>query len=281
VAAQLVVAALADHVGDVPVRAAVDHHAALQELATAGYTGLTMDGVARRAQTGKAALYRRWASKNDLVLDAVLRVLPDPREIALSESVRDNLLAALTIMTDTLAGRAAFPSIDVMVQVLGEPELRKAFGARVIEPGCASSRQSCARAPHAVRSIPNPPPHSSPGPAPPWSSRRSSSPASPRRGQSSPESSTRSSCPYCANRIDQDRPKTSNRSEQRQRMPHCGNVRIRRSVCTCPVRSADPLPPGLRPRCPAEESASFGVTEKAPLVTSIGVFMVAGWRRSG
>jgi AcrR family transcriptional regulator len=110
------------------------YQAALQELATAGYTGLTMDGVARRAQTGKAALYRRWASKNDLVLDAVLRVLPDPREIALSESVRDNLLAALTIMTDTLAGRAAFPSIDVMVQVLGEPELRKAFGARVIEP---------------------------------------------------------------------------------------------------------------------------------------------------
>jgi AcrR family transcriptional regulator len=110
------------------------YQAALQELAATGYTGLTMDGVARRAQTGKAALYRRWASKKDLVLDALWRVLPDPRELAPSDSVRDNLVAALTIMTDTLAGRAALPSLDVMVQVLGEPELRKAFGARVIQP---------------------------------------------------------------------------------------------------------------------------------------------------
>jgi AcrR family transcriptional regulator len=110
------------------------YQATLHELATTGYAGLTMDGVARRAETGKAALYRRWASKKELVLDALLRGLPDPREIALSDSVRDNLLAALTIMTDTLAGRAAFPSLDVMVQVLGEPELRNTFGARVIEP---------------------------------------------------------------------------------------------------------------------------------------------------
>lgn len=109
-------------------------YATLKEMDATGYTGLTMDGVARRAQTGKASLYRRWASKKDLVLDALLRVLPDPRELALSDSVRDNLVAALTVMTDTLAGRAAFPSLDVMVQVLGEPELRRAFRARVIEP---------------------------------------------------------------------------------------------------------------------------------------------------
>jgi AcrR family transcriptional regulator len=125
------------------------YRATLQELAATGYPGLTMDGVARRAQTGKAALYRRWASKKDLVLDALLQVLPDPREIALSDSVRDNLVAALTIMTDTLAGRAAYPSLDVMVQVLGEPELRKAFAARVVEPRLrliqAILRQSAAR----------------------------------------------------------------------------------------------------------------------------------------
>jgi len=110
------------------------YHAAVQELAAIGYRGLTMDGVARRAQTGKAALYRRWSSKKELVLDALLRALPDPREIALSGSVRDNLLAALGIMTDTLAGRTASPGLDVLVQVLHEPELRKAFGARVVEP---------------------------------------------------------------------------------------------------------------------------------------------------
>ncbi|MFG1709789.1 TetR/AcrR family transcriptional regulator [Nonomuraea sp. M3C6] len=110
------------------------YRATLQELAAVGYNGVTMEGVARRAQTGKAALYRRWPSKKDLVLDALLRVLPEAREIAPSGSVRDNLLATLTIMAGTLAGEAAHPGLGVMIEVLREPELREAFGTRVIEP---------------------------------------------------------------------------------------------------------------------------------------------------
>jgi AcrR family transcriptional regulator len=34
--------------------------AVLDQLQTVGYTGLTMEGVAACAHTGKAALYRRW-----------------------------------------------------------------------------------------------------------------------------------------------------------------------------------------------------------------------------
>jgi AcrR family transcriptional regulator len=110
------------------------HHAALDELAATGYAGLTMEGIARRARTGKAALYRRWPGKRELVLDALLGVLPDPREVAASISVRDELLATLTIMADTVAGRNRFPSLDVLLEVLRVPELRDAFAGRVIEP---------------------------------------------------------------------------------------------------------------------------------------------------
>jgi AcrR family transcriptional regulator len=110
------------------------HEAALDELAATGYAGLTMDGIARRARTGKAALYRRWPGKRELVLDALLRVLPEPREVAAAASVRDELLAALTIMADTLAGRSRFPSLGVLVEVLRVPALRDAFADRVIEP---------------------------------------------------------------------------------------------------------------------------------------------------
>jgi AcrR family transcriptional regulator len=110
------------------------HGAALDELADAGYAALTMDGIARRAQTGKAALYRRWPGKRELVLDALLGVLPDPGEVASSASVRDELLATLTIMADTVAGRSRFPSLDVLLEVLRVPELRDAFASRVIEP---------------------------------------------------------------------------------------------------------------------------------------------------
>jgi AcrR family transcriptional regulator len=110
------------------------HQATLDELASTGFAALTMDGIARRARTGKAALYRRWPGKRELVLDALLGVLPDPREVAVAASARDELLAALTIMADAVAGRSSFPSLDVLFEVLRVPELRDAFARRVIEP---------------------------------------------------------------------------------------------------------------------------------------------------
>src|SRR4051812_19570536 len=48
--------------------------AALDVLAETGYDGMTIDMVAARAKAGKATLYRRWSSKEDLVIDAVARM---------------------------------------------------------------------------------------------------------------------------------------------------------------------------------------------------------------
>lgn len=50
--------------------------ATLEQLGAVGWTGLTMEGVAARARTGKAAVYRRWPSKSDLVADALRAGLP-------------------------------------------------------------------------------------------------------------------------------------------------------------------------------------------------------------
>lgn len=36
-----------------------------------------MEGVAARARTGKAAVYRRWPTKGDLVADALRAGLPE------------------------------------------------------------------------------------------------------------------------------------------------------------------------------------------------------------
>ncbi|WP_189307992.1 TetR/AcrR family transcriptional regulator [Streptomyces albospinus] len=44
--------------------------ATLEELSETGYAALTMERVATRARTGKAALYRRWANRAELVMDA-------------------------------------------------------------------------------------------------------------------------------------------------------------------------------------------------------------------
>src|SRR3954471_16481263 len=45
--------------------------AALEEYGEHGWSGFTMDGVARRAGFGKSTLYLRWADKDALLTDAV------------------------------------------------------------------------------------------------------------------------------------------------------------------------------------------------------------------
>lgn len=42
----------------------------------AGCVGLTTEGVAARAGTGKAPLYRRWRSKDEFILDTVRQRYP-------------------------------------------------------------------------------------------------------------------------------------------------------------------------------------------------------------
>ncbi|MFE7762173.1 TetR/AcrR family transcriptional regulator [Streptomyces sp. NPDC057438] len=76
--------------GAVLERAILD--AALEQLSTVGWSGLTMEGVAAGAQTGKAAVYRRWPSKEDLVADALQAGLPRFEESPDLGSVREDLL---------------------------------------------------------------------------------------------------------------------------------------------------------------------------------------------
>ncbi|MEU6314834.1 TetR/AcrR family transcriptional regulator [Streptomyces sp. NPDC047014] len=65
--------------------------AALEQLGTVGWHALTMEGVAAGAQTGKAALYRRWPSKADLVAEALRTAMPQIGDIPDCGSVREDL----------------------------------------------------------------------------------------------------------------------------------------------------------------------------------------------
>ena len=107
--------------------------AALELLAEVGYERLTIDAVAARAGAGKATVYRRWASKADLVIDAVdhhrSAELPD------TGSLRGDLDALVrakeanrerTLMTRAMAG--------LMTALLGDESFRRAF-RRADSPG--------------------------------------------------------------------------------------------------------------------------------------------------
>ncbi|RYZ77882.1 MAG: TetR/AcrR family transcriptional regulator [Proteobacteria bacterium] len=54
-----------------PSRDAEILDAALDVLVEVGYDGMTMDQVAAKAKAGKGAMYRRWPSKTELVIEAV------------------------------------------------------------------------------------------------------------------------------------------------------------------------------------------------------------------
>ncbi|MCX4697434.1 TetR/AcrR family transcriptional regulator [Streptomyces sp. NBC_01373] len=92
--------------GAVLERAILD--AALDQLSTVGWKGLTMEGVAAGAQTGKAAVYRRWPSKEDLVADALQAGLPPFEEAPDLGSVREDLLTLCRRARDAMFSRPGF-----------------------------------------------------------------------------------------------------------------------------------------------------------------------------
>ncbi|MGH3558254.1 MAG: TetR/AcrR family transcriptional regulator [Mycobacterium sp.] len=51
--------------------------ALLAELAASGYARTSMEAIARRAGVGKAALYRRWPSKDAMVIDLLGRIVAE------------------------------------------------------------------------------------------------------------------------------------------------------------------------------------------------------------
>jgi AcrR family transcriptional regulator len=110
------------------------YEATLAELSQVGYGRLTMEGIAARAHTGKAALYRRWASKHDLVHAALVFALPPVPEPRSGRSARDALLTLFSAHRDVLAGKTAFPGLDTIHQLLHEPEMRIIFADAVVGP---------------------------------------------------------------------------------------------------------------------------------------------------
>lgn len=72
--------------------------ATLDVLAEAGYMGMTMDLVAARAKAGKATVYRRWASKEELVIEAIAhmsRRMVDRDHLPDTGTLRGDLVALI------------------------------------------------------------------------------------------------------------------------------------------------------------------------------------------
>ncbi len=108
--------------------------AAVSEISEVGYDCMTMEGVAARAHTGKAALYRRWSSKEDLAVDALQSMLPPCGEPPETGSVRDDLVVVLGRMVATMNTPAGSAMQNLMGSQQCGPETIQTVHGRVVEP---------------------------------------------------------------------------------------------------------------------------------------------------
>jgi len=125
--------------------------AAWQELSEGGYATFTIDAVADRAHTSRPVLYRRWPTRDDLVLAAIRHGLrPIPVASIDTGSLRGDLLQIMRSANETRSDIAALISVhlgsyyqatglapaDLRVQLLeGRPSSVEAIMQRGIDRG--------------------------------------------------------------------------------------------------------------------------------------------------
>lgn len=106
--------------------------AVLDELAEVGFGRLTMDGVARRARAGKAALYRRWSSKQEMVLDVVANISVPMAETTPSQDLADDVARLVHGVADWLTdARMSRIVPDLVAEAMRNPELAVALTERL------------------------------------------------------------------------------------------------------------------------------------------------------
>ena len=108
--------------------------ATLDILADGGMAALTMEGVAAAAHTGKASVYRRWPSKEDLLVDAMTHALPPLAEVPDTGSVREDLLALLRIMLAAVNSRSGCAIQAFMFDNSVDKAVIQVVKDRVMEP---------------------------------------------------------------------------------------------------------------------------------------------------
>jgi AcrR family transcriptional regulator len=119
--------------------------AAIAAFVEEGFEGMSIEGVAARAGVGKTTIYRRWPSKEDLVIDAINELIFDvepPDTGSVREDLVEMLVIIQTIMTSSPAGEI-FPRMAAQVAA-GSP-LGLAYLKRVIEPRFAILQAMIAR----------------------------------------------------------------------------------------------------------------------------------------
>ena len=113
--------------------------AALELVVEDGLRGTTIEGIAARAGVGKATIYRRWRTKEELFTEALRTVafpLPDPD----TGSVRGDVLGIIRFNLEHATRKAALLMPRLMVEGADDPGLFAAMQEVLVEPRRAVMR---------------------------------------------------------------------------------------------------------------------------------------------
>lgn len=106
--------------------------AALAEIAEHGMRGSSMDRIAKRAGTGKSALYRRWPNVRALALDVFVTTMEEALPAADTDtgSLRSDMLFSLTALTTHLQGDLGIVLRELISEAAHDPQLGSEFQTR-------------------------------------------------------------------------------------------------------------------------------------------------------
>jgi AcrR family transcriptional regulator len=109
--------------------------AALDLLSTEGFDRFTVEAVAARAGVAKTTVYRRFPTRNDLIVGALLRLNDDLPSPPAAGPVRDRLIGVLNGIrrrtTESVRGRIL---VQVASEGLRDPALADLVHQRVLAP---------------------------------------------------------------------------------------------------------------------------------------------------
>ena len=112
------------------------HAAALAEISENGLRGASMDRIAKRAGTGKAALYRRWPNVRALGLDVFLVTIAEavPHAFPNTGSLREDLVDSMKSFTSSFRGPMALVLRELISESAHDSALIEEFNRRLGEP---------------------------------------------------------------------------------------------------------------------------------------------------
>jgi DNA-binding transcriptional MerR regulator/AcrR family transcriptional regulator len=119
--------------------------AALRVYAEAGWSGFSFDAVARRAGVGKAPLYLRWQSKEDLLL-AALSAHTGTMPIRDSGNLRDDLTAYARRLLQGKPSPEGWAFLRIHLEASVNPALHARFSSEIAIPHVEGARAVLHRA---------------------------------------------------------------------------------------------------------------------------------------